>query len=573
MFKKNERHRQTDMFSAAMQLSEKRQRMLERSWAETFYRDLFCRIDEEIFRCLYSDEWSRPNAPINQLVAFEIVRAGRGWSDEETYEAFCFDMQVRHAIGLRDLREEVFALRTVYNFRRAVARHMETTGEDLIDQVFRQITKEQLRALKVQSSQLRMDSTQIASNVRTLSRLELLVLVVQRMYRALDDDDRATWQVEFEPFVSETARRYAYRLRDEEPQQHLRRLGALMERLACELEAKYSETRAYQVLRRVLDEQFSVVNHLAMLRPDEERSARSVQSPHDLEATYRIKKKRAYRGYVANVAETCDEKNKVQLIVEVAVESNSVDDAQMLADAVDGLAERTDVTTIYADGGYNGPEADEKLAGNKIDLLQTGIRGGSAEGVGRDEFDWDCGDEGVPLAVGCPGGQRVKAERGRKDHTFLARFDSSACEECPLQQQCPTERRKRHPVRVLRFTKQQALAARRRRLSKAMQCSGRNPRAAVEATIWSLKAPLPRGRVPHRGKARVTMYTVAAAAMVNIRRITAMRQKQLKAGPEARSMVASAVGSHLSGIARHLASGWARSLAWQVHPRFAASPC
>ena len=71
---------------------------------------------------------------MKQLVAVQVIRAGRLWRDEEAYEALCFDMPVRHAVGLRDLGEEVFALRTVYNVRRALAEHMEETGEDVFAQ-------------------------------------------------------------------------------------------------------------------------------------------------------------------------------------------------------------------------------------------------------------------------------------------------------------------------------------------------------------------------------------------------------------------------------------------------------
>ena len=71
------------MFGSSMQMSEKRRRRLEESWAATFYEDFFCRVDETIFAGLYSDQPSRPNVPVNVLVAFEVLKAGHGWSDEQ----------------------------------------------------------------------------------------------------------------------------------------------------------------------------------------------------------------------------------------------------------------------------------------------------------------------------------------------------------------------------------------------------------------------------------------------------------------------------------------------------------
>jgi hypothetical protein len=529
MYQRNDGHKQTNMFGTDMQMSEKRRKQLRASWATTFYEEFFCRIDESIFACLYSDVPSRPNVPVNVLVAFEVLKAGHGWSDEEAYDAVCFDLQVRHALGLRDLYADEFCLRTVYNFRRAVAEHTARSGDNLFDVVFKQVTGEQKKAYEIGSKKLRMDSTQVASNIANLSRLRLLVAVLQRVHRALYDEDRARLAAQFEPYVKGPSSRYAYRLRADEPRGHVVRIGRLMARLADELEAKYHGTNEYGMLCRVYREHFFESHDGTVLhRFDEDISAKSMQSPDDPEATYRVKASKAHKGYVANFTETCDETNDAQLIVDVAVQPNSADDGQMLADATDELVQRTEVETLYTDGGYNGPAVDEVMADNGIELIQTGIRGGKARGLGREDFDWESDDNQKPIAVSCPGGQRIDVEQGRKSHTFLARFDESACSQCPLLDSCPTEPRKRQPVRALRFTATQVLAARRVRRSEALHGAGHDPRASVEATVWSVTARFPRRRVPYRGQARVTMYTVAATVMVNVRRLTALARQRDK---------------------------------------------
>ena len=174
MFVANDRHLQMPMFSSLDSLPEKIRRRLESSWAVTFYNQIFVRIDESRFAVLYSDEASRPNIPINVLVGLEILKSGFGWSDEEMYDHFCFDLQVRRALGYRDLGEGHFELRTVYNFRLRLTEHMQETGENLFEQVFEQITDEQLAAFRLKTDKLRMDSTLIASNIREMTRLQLL---------------------------------------------------------------------------------------------------------------------------------------------------------------------------------------------------------------------------------------------------------------------------------------------------------------------------------------------------------------------------------------------------------------
>ena len=107
MFRQNEHHLQQPLFSALDGLPEKHRARLAESWAGVFYREFFCRLDEKPFAAMYSDEASRPNIPVNVLVGLEALKAGFGWSDAEMYDAFTFDVQVRYALGYRNLGEEI----------------------------------------------------------------------------------------------------------------------------------------------------------------------------------------------------------------------------------------------------------------------------------------------------------------------------------------------------------------------------------------------------------------------------------------------------------------------------------
>ena len=86
MYRKNDQHRQMPLFSSLNDLPEKQRQRLENSWADTFYREFFCRINEDNFAILYSDQASRPNTPVNVQVGAEALKAGFGWSDAELEE-------------------------------------------------------------------------------------------------------------------------------------------------------------------------------------------------------------------------------------------------------------------------------------------------------------------------------------------------------------------------------------------------------------------------------------------------------------------------------------------------------
>ena len=143
---------------------------LEKSWAGTFRREVFERLNEEPFAVLYGKAYSRPNVPVNVLLGLEIMKAGKGWTDEELYEHFLFDLQVRYALGYEQLSEGYFGLRTLYEFRRQLSQYMQEQGENLVEAAFEQVTDAQRQAYQVQTSALRIDSTQVASNIRQYSR-------------------------------------------------------------------------------------------------------------------------------------------------------------------------------------------------------------------------------------------------------------------------------------------------------------------------------------------------------------------------------------------------------------------
>ena len=524
MFRKNDQHLQTPIFSSLFDLPDKEKERLSQSWAATFYEACFCRIDEDIFSILYSDKASRPNVPVNVLVGLEIMKSGFGWSDAELEDALHFNLQVRYALGYSSLDKGHFELRTVYNFRNRLTRHMQETGENLLEEVFEQITDEQIAALKLKTGKMRMDSTQIASNIRQMSRLQLLVEVLHRVWRMLDEEAQAIYEEMFKAYVENTSGQYVYHIQSGEGQQHLEAMGHVMRQLVNELAKDYQDEMAYQVLTRVYGEHFVEVESGLRPKVGKELSAQSLQSPDDWEATYRKKNGKGYKGYVTNVTETCAPDNDLQLIVKVQTEANNVDDADMLNNAVPNLVERADVNELHTDGGFNSDAVDVRLNDESIEQFQTAIRGKKNKKsddapLNVSDFVFVSNKKGIPQTVRCPQGQQVAVRSARKEERFTALFEQATCATCPLLSKCPTDLLRRKPKRVLRFSQKQVNIARRCENQRKAKASGRNLRSAVEATVRSVKHPFGNGKLPVRGKRRVSMMMIASAAMTNVRRI------------------------------------------------------
>jgi hypothetical protein len=303
-----------------------------------------------------------------------------------------------------------------------------------------------------------------------------------------------------------------------------------MQRLLVELQPGYGQDPVYQVLERVFGEHFKEEEKVLKVKINKELSASSLQSPDDLEATYRQKNKKTYKGYVANITETCDPKNKLQLVTKVQVSSNHTEDAELLVDALPNLKDRTEIDTLYTDGGYGSPDADLTLQKHLVEQIQTAIRGRvpSAEKLNLSDFKIKQTESGKPTRITCPQEQTVEVHASSQKKGFVAHFDDKVCESCPFIEKCPVQRGKRDTRFHLRFTQNQVNMSQRRQRSMIQQEEGRNLRAAVESTVRQVKRPFPASKLPVRGRFRVTCMMIGSAMMANVRRIKSYLEAKTK---------------------------------------------
>jgi hypothetical protein len=538
MFRKNQRHLQPVLISNVQQLPDRQRQRLEQSWAGVFFHEVFCRLNEEPFAVLYADLPSRPNVPVNLLVGLECLKSGFGWSDEELYDAFLYNIQVRYALGYQELGEGEFDLRTLYYFRQRLSRYSQETGVNLLDQTFEQITDEQLAAFELKMGKQRMDSTQVGCNIRQQGRLQLLVEILQRVQRILSESDQGRWAETFEPYLHGHPGWYVYRLKKEEFATHIEQVGRVMLRLLEELKGGYGEHKEYQLLERVFDEHFRVIREQVSAKEQKELSACSLQSPDDWEATIRDKGNGLHQGYVANLSETCDPENPFQLITKIQAAPNHTDDPLLLLTALPSLVERTRVETLYTDGGYGGEAVDQLLKKLRVQMLQTGIRGTPLDKskLNMVDFSFRCSETDQPLSVTCPNGQTAQVELGQKKKGFIARFSVPVCQTCPYQQagQCPTRLRKRVPFYGLYFMEYRLRVTLRRQQNALFMKTKQNLRSAVEATVRSVKHPFPKGKLPVRGRFRIFCMLIGSATMNNVRQIQRHLAKQIRSKTESK---------------------------------------
>lgn len=319
MFKKSPQHPQLDAFSSPTEYlkgSSMNYYLKNDSWHNQFREQVVMRVDESIFSVLYDQINGAPNASIRVLIGMMILKEGHRWSDEQLFEHCNFNLLVRSALGLMTLEDTAPVASTYYLFRRNLLLYAKEKGEDLYEKCQNQITKSQILEFNVSGKQVRMDSKLIGSNIAWLSRYEL-VHETLRLFVA--EREEFIYKINLSQpelklthsLLDETGDKVVYRSTKDEIDARFLALGKLMYRFV-NLFKSYPYGQ-YQTLKTVFEQQFSVDKSKTILPLENEKiSAKSIQSPHDIDCHYRNKDGNMIKGYSVNITETCDQPEEDQ---------------------------------------------------------------------------------------------------------------------------------------------------------------------------------------------------------------------------------------------------------------------
>lgn len=511
MFKAHSEHTQTNLFGFSNLVSPKMRKELQDSEAMKFYELIFCNIKEDDFACLYSETDSRPNAPINCLVSALLLMAKQHLTYERLFEHIKFNLLTKLALGLSTLDEVPFSPATMFNFQNRLSDHFIRSGENLLEKVFDQLTQKQLSELKLKTDIQRTDSFQAASNIRTYSRLQLLVEMLIRIYRVLSEEDQKTYEALFAGYVKKSSGQFLYRLDSEEIGEEQERIGRVYQQIHDQISPNYSEVEIFRIFERVYEEHFTLSEEKIHLKPNGALTSSMLQSPDDLEATYRKKRGQAYYGQSVNLTETCHPDNSVNLITDISVHANNIDDSKELHQRLDTIKEKTpDLEELHFDGGYPSEDNDKKLEKHNIRPVQTAIKGRQRKGVDlRIEAD---GED--HYLVSCPY-QTVESEPTRK--RFKAEFAQSGCSQCPWAGLCQLKKKK--TGRVYYFTPEDYRKSKRFANIEKLPSQRRGLRANIEATVSEFTRKMTNHKLKVRGAFKTQLFAYSVGIGVNFGRI------------------------------------------------------
>jgi len=433
------------------------------------------------------------------------------WTTEQLFNRIDFDLLTRTALGLDTLEETPFCPATFFNFQNRLLWHFSRTGENLIEGVFDSLTQQQLKTLKIKTNIQRSDSFMAMSNIRSYSRTQLLIEMLIRLYRVLSDEDKLRFKELLNPYIKQSSGQYIYNLQRSAVPHELEKLGRLYHKLYEALKENYQDFEVFSIFERVYTEHFTVVKDKVQVKPNEELKGSILQSPDDIDATYRKKQGRHCRGQSVNVTETANPENELNLITDVAVCSNDTDDSKILNERLEPIKDKTpDLEELHTDGAYGSEDNDKKMEELQITHVQTAVRGRKAEVSIQIE---EVSDE--QYTVKCPH-QSVSSEKARK--RYKACFDMKICKQCSLSKCCPAK--EQSDKRTYYFARSDYLLGKRNRNIKSLPPERRKLRPNVEATVKEFTKPLNhKGKLKVRGLFKTMVYAHAMAISINFGRV------------------------------------------------------
>lgn len=511
MFKENNKHLQQDLFSFINQLPEVKQKKLSASEEYFFYQMIFCGIDESDFSVLYSDKGSRPNTPINILVSSLILMQKRNWTYEELFRNIDFDLLTRTALGLFNLEETPFTPATIFNFQNRLSDYYVKSGTNLLENVFDKLTQSQLKSLKLKTNIQRSDSFLASSNIRDYSRLQLLLEVVIRFYRVLSDIDKHKFREQFPHYTKQSSGQYLYKLKKEDLPSELDKLSDVYSFIHTKFSDNYIDYEIYTIFERVFTEHFTVVEDKLEVKSKETLNSSMLQSPDDLDATYRKKGDTESKGYSVNITETCHPENDLNLLTDISVSPNNKDDSKILNERIDLLKEKSpDLDEVHTDGAYGSVDNDNKLEKLGITHVQTAIKGRTSV-IEIEIFESDKNQ----FEVSCSGGQKVPSKKGRK--RFRAYFDNTVCDSCPHSSNCKLQQLSN--AKVFYFTRDDYLKKLRHNNIRKLPLERKKLRPNVEASVKEFKTVMPHNKLKVRGLFKASVFALCVGIGINLGRM------------------------------------------------------
>lgn len=538
MFVKNDTdYEQVTLFNSMAGLTEREKRFLEKSWAKPFAEYIFPAIDETPFAVLYSNRPSKGNTPVNILVGACILQQITDLSDDEFLNSLMFDIRFQYALHTNDFEEQPLSDRSLGRFRARCLAYETETGTDLLKDTVLSLTDKIAELMKIDHSLKRMDSMMIASNIKRMSRLELIYTCTANLVIKMADlKINLSEYPELSHYTEANDRNVViYHNRTTSAKDRIENIlrdDKVLFQIAGANADILSETSEYLLFIRMLKEQTTTDDngdyHLKQAKAktdknnvedtdpgkdtDAAMNSGILQNPADPDATYRSKDGKEYIGYVGNITESSTADKKHSIITDYQYDTNNTSDQELGKRALEQMQGAKENTTIVADALFNGKEMETLAKEKNITIINTNLTGREVADI---YADFIFNEEGTRV-IKCPAGNiPKKCHYNQKNNQCVASFARSQCENCPYFKQCKPQLNSRTSRKTI--SAKSKLRAEKQKLRKTEEFKELSSyRNGVETVPSFFRRMFRVDTMPVRGKLRTKFFFGCMVAANNV---------------------------------------------------------
>ena len=420
----------TDSFSG---LTAREQKALEKSWAKVFADEIFPAIDEKRFSVLYSDKASRPNTPVNVIVGALIIKELFDYSDDEMVENLMLDFRIQYALHTTSFEEQPLSDKTLSRFRKRCYDYETLHNKDLYHDCVKDLSASIAKLMGISGKIRRMDSMMIESNIRKLSRVELIYTCTAKLAMYVNKINCSALSDDLKHYTDPNDfNRVIYHQRSTDGDVRMKQLLLDADKLLALCESDYNDSTEYDLFVRCLSEQTIVESEKRRLRTKQDgMKSTMMQNPSDPEATFRNKAGKEHRGYAVNLEESVGANGSV--VTEYQYDQNNHSDSLFIQEHFEQMDKQKERTVIVTDGAYSGIENTQLAADKNIELITTSLTGKAAPDI---LADFEFNEDGTKV-LRCPAGYAPKScSYMKQSNQCAASFLHEQCTNCPYQDQC-----------------------------------------------------------------------------------------------------------------------------------------
>lgn len=504
-------------------LGPKRKTLLESGWSGLFQKSLLEKIPVQEIKGCFHEQLGRPTKELRTMLAVVLLQQMFDLTDEETIRQLAFNAEWHYGLNLSWEGDDAKYLceRTLRTYRSLV---MELEIDSLL---FRLLTDALLDKLKIATRRQRLDSTHIRSDMRRLSRLELLRKTMEKFLKVMQREHarllkKSVAEELIERYLGKK-KGYFSQVKPSEAQEALKQAAEDLLTLAeaFRTHRKISGMAVFKLMQRVLNEQCNVSGEgeeaKGEIKDPKQVSSGSLQNPSDEDAGYSGHKG---QGYQVQLMETCREKKDGEksappnLITYIHVEPANVSDSETPPRAIEETKERGCAPEeLLADSAYGSDDNVSKAAQEGVTLIAPapGKPKSKETQLVLDDFTVQ---EATGVVASCPGGKAPREVRKGKNDKLKIYFEAKRCQECDHRDYCCVGLNGDHK---LEYTPKQLRLAQRRVAEESEEFREKYRwRSGIEAVNAKLKRKMGLGRLRVRGRARVRLAATLKALGWNI---------------------------------------------------------